>query len=116
MSTGEIGNTIHVGDHGDVWCYQWGWSLELFGRLDIHNPAAVIIKVSTGEAGKYNLCRVESEVLDADEFRPIYDAVTEFDDQMVGFKIGRCRVSCIGFEGSAEEFVTETGGPKPDRP
>lgn len=51
---------------------------------------------------------LESEVLDAAAFRPLFDAVTYLDDN---FDAESCEVSCTDFSGTAEEFIAATGGP-----
>ena len=55
---------------------------------------------------------MESKVLTAEEFRPLYDFTTDCDDN---FDIEECTVSCVDFSGSAEEYVAATGGPTADR-
>ena len=112
MTTGEIGDTVVVGRSGEIWVHQWGYSSRLSGRIDPTDPTRAVFAAYAGGITGYSIARLTSNALTAAEFRSLYDRVTTTD---ANFRIEKCVVACVGFAGSAEEYVAATGGPTAGR-
>ncbi|MFM8238487.1 MAG: hypothetical protein ACKOBG_12165 [Actinomycetota bacterium] len=111
---GERGHDFVVSD-GELWHSQWGIGETFIGPVESTDIIAEIIEVYGGpdSSPASPLERLESEVLDATAFRPLFDAIVDLDDN---FDPENCAVSCTDFDGTADEYLAATGGgstPKP---
>lgn len=110
MTTGEIGETLWVKRDGTAWRSDWGCSCTFLGRIDPQNPVTSILEDAQGDPLCTSIRRIDSQVLDPARLRPLFDLVSGNDDN---FDPDSCTVRCVGFEGTAAEYIAATRRPAP---
>lgn len=100
MSTGDIGWTLSMDEHGGLWSYQWGCYDDYVGRENTSDLVALVNELVTRlEPMVYDIVAITSEVFTLGELAPAIAWLIEHDDDGEEDP----QICCIDFDGAWSE-------------
>jgi len=100
MSTGDIGWTLSMDEHGGLWSYQWGCYDDYVGRENTSDLVALVNELVTRlEPMVYDIVAITSEVFTLEQLAPAIGWLIEHDDDAEEDP----QICCTDFDGTWSE-------------
>lgn len=104
MSTGDIGWTLWMDDHGGLWSYQWGCYHDYLGRESATDLVRLVTElVARLKPMVYDIVAIRSEVFSLEELKPAITWLIENDDSPTD----SVEVGCTDFDGTWDEVTQQ---------